>query len=232
MLPKITHPIFTLNLPVSNTKITYRPMLVKEEKILLIAKEGNSQTEIIENVKAIIQNCVYEKLDFDYLPLVEAEYIFLNLRSKSINNIVPVTVTDPYDRSIKHKIDIDLDEVTISQKKNSNTIKIQDDIGIKLKLPTLNTIKNINQKEQKNNVNLQALKECIDCIYDSESVYKVKDIPSEEMDVFLENLSVKHVEMIKDYFDDLPRLNLNIEFIDSKGEKSTRTLDTFYDFFQ
>lgn len=232
MLPKINYPVFTLNLPISNKRITFRPMLVKEEKILMLAKEGNSEVEIVENIKTIIQNCVKEEIDFDDLPLVEAEFIFLNLRSKSINNIVPVTVSDPHDPSIRHKVDIDLDQVTITSNNKNRVIDLQDGIGIKLKYPTLNTLKNVDRRKTIEVVNLTALRDCIDCVFDSENVYKFRDTPIEEANQFLDSLQAKHIEMISDFFDNLPKLNLKIDFVDSKGQDATRTLETFYDFFQ
>lgn len=232
MLPKITYPVFSLNLPVSKKRITFRPMLVKEEKMLLLAKEGNSEVEIVDNIKAILQNCINENIDFDDLPLVEAEFIFLNLRAKSINNIIPVTVTDPYDSSIRHKVDIDLDNVTINVSKKNPVIELQDGVGLKLKYPTLNTLKNVDRRKSAEVVNLAALRECIDSVYDSETVYKMRDVPIDEANAFIENLQAKHIEMIQDFFDHLPKLNLKIEFVDSKGKKAFKTLDTFYDFFQ
>lgn len=232
MLPKISYPVFNLNLPVSKKKITFRPMLVKEEKMLLLAKEGNSEVEIVDNVKAILQNCINENVDFDDLPLVEAEFIFLNLRAKSINNIVPVTVTDPYDSSIRHKVDIDLDQVTIKTSKKNPIIELQDGIGLKLKYPTLSTLKNVDRRKSVEVVNLTALRECIDYVYDSDTVYKMRDVPVDEANTFIESLQAKHIDMIQEFFDDLPKLNLKIEFVDSKGKQAFKTLDTFYDFFQ
>lgn len=232
MLPKISYPVFSLHLPVSKKKITFRPMLVKEEKMLLLAKEGNSEVEIVDNVKAILQNCINENIDFDDLPLVEAEFIFLNLRAKSINNIIPVTVTDPYDSSIRHKVDIDLDQVTIKTSKKNPVIELQDGVGLKLKYPTLNTLKNVDRRKSVEVVNLTALRECIDYVYDSDTVYKMRDVPVDEANTFIESLQAKHIDMIQEFFDDLPRLNLKIEFTDSKGKQSFKTLDTFYDFFQ
>lgn len=232
MLPKINYPVFTLFLPISNRKITFRPMLVKEEKILMLAKEGESELEIVENVKTILQNCIKEEIDFDDLPLVEAEFIFLNLRSKSVNNIVPVTIADTHDSSIRHKVDIDLDKVTISGNSKNRVIELQDGIGIKLKYPSLNTLKNVDRRKSLEEVNLTALRDCIDCVFDSENVYKMRDTPIEEANAFLDSLQAKHIEMIKDFFDDLPKLNLKVEFTDSKGNNATRTLETFYDFFQ
>lgn len=232
MLPKISYPVFNLSLPISKKKITFRPMLVKEEKMLLLAKEGTSEVEIVDNVKAILQNCINEVLDLDELPLVEAEYIFLCLRSKSINNIVPVTVTDPYDSKIRHKVDIDLDEVTIQLSSKSPIIKLQDDIGIKLKYPTLSTLKNVDRRKSAEVVNLTALRECIDYVFDADTTYKMKDVPIDEANSFIESLQSKHVELIQEFFDDLPRLSLKIQFTDSKGNQNYKTLDTFYDFFQ
>ena len=113
MLPQITHPTFELFLPISKITIKYRPMLVKEEKMLLLSKEGNDDSMIVENIKNVLQNCCFNKLNFKKLPLAEVEFLFLNIRSKSIHNIISVRVTDRYNPQIKHSVDVDLDEVTI-----------------------------------------------------------------------------------------------------------------------
>jgi hypothetical protein len=114
----------------------------------------------------------------------------------------------------------------------SNVIKLQDDIGVKLKVPTLTSLKRLDKHKNMEELSLATLKECIEAIFDSETTYNLRDIPTAEIDVFIDGLSTKHVEMLKEFFDDLPRLDLQVEYTNTQGKNKTVTLDTFADFFQ
>jgi len=230
-LPKIEHPTFTLFLPISERKISFRPMLVKEEKILLLAKESNDDGTIVENIKNVIQNCVYDKLDFDDLPLAEVEFIFLNIRAKSINNIITVNVTDRYVPNKKHQLDVDLEEVTIRFNKELNpTINLEENLGIVLKYPTINLIKSLATNPEED-PGIITFKNCLLSVFDSENVYKIKDVSEKEVDMFIDNLSPKHLEKIKEFFDNVPKLHFEIKFLNSKNQPDSVVLDTFRDFF-
>lgn len=230
-LPKIEHPTFDLYLPVSDKKIKFRPMLVKEEKILLLAKESNDDGTIVENIKNVIQNCVFDKLDFDSMSLTEVEYIFLNIRAKSINNIISVNISDRYVPNKKHQLDVDLEEITIRfNKKLNTTVKLEENLGITLKYPSINLIKTLATNPEED-PGIVTFKECLLSVFDSENVYKVKDVPKNEIDAFIDNLSPKHLEKIKEFFDSVPRLHFELNFTNSKNEPDKVVLDTFRDFF-
>ncbi len=230
MLPQIKHPIFTLNLPVSKKKIKFRPMLVKEEKMLLLAKESFDDEQIIENLKAVIQNCVTEKLDFDNIPLAEVEFIFINIRSKSINNIISILLADRYEPTKKHKIEIDLDKITIDFKNIDRKIKLEENLGVVLRYPTINVLNVISSSKQID-TGLTTFKLCLETVYDNETSYKIKDIPDQEVEKFIDNLSSKHMELINNFFNNIPRLHYDVNFINSKGENDTIILEKFTDFF-
>ena len=230
-LPNIQHPTFDLHLPVSNMDIKFRPMLVKEEKILLLAKESNDDNTIIENIKNVIQNCVQKKLDFTTLPLAEVEFLFLNIRSKSINNIITVNVTDRYKPNKKHQIDVDLDEVTIKfDPEFKTTFKLEENLGVVMKYPTLDSVKKIYANPEED-PGIILFRDCLVSVFDDENVYKIKDTPQKEVDMFIDNLSPKHLEKIKEFFDNVPKLHFVINFVNSNNEPDKVVLDTFRDFF-
>lgn len=230
MLPQINHPTFELDLPVSKIKVKYRPMLVREEKILLLSKEGGDDSMIVENLKNVLQNCCFTKLNFNTLSLAEVEYLFLNIRSKSINNIMSVKVTDRYNNQIKHNIDVDLDEVIIKHNPEiNNTIMLEDTIGITMKYPTIDSVKRINKSEE--DIGIATFKECLMSIFDNENVYKKENIPEKEIDEFIDNLSPKHIKKLEDFFNNVPKLHLEVKFINSRKENDSVVLDTFRDFF-
>lgn len=231
MLPTIQHPVFTLELPLSKKKIRYRPILVKEEKMLLIAKESGNYDDIIENVRAVISNCVQDKLDFDTLPLLEAEYIFLHLRAKSISDVIRMKIVDEYNPKIKHDVEFSVDEIeVIIDPKNEKKIPLDKDLGVIMKYPSYNSLKKIKLMNESSDF-YESLIGSIDTVYDSDSVYKFADASNEERIAFIDSLSVSHLEKIKDFFITLPKMHKKIEYLNSKGEQSELVLDTFYDFF-
>ena len=230
MLPQINHPSFELFLPISKITVKFRPMLVKEEKILLLSKESGDNTMIVENIKNVIQNCCFTKLNFKTMPLAEVEYLFLNIRSKSINNIMTVRVTDRYNPSIIHSVDIDLDEVQIKFNSDiSNTIMLEDNIGISLRYPVVESVKRI--VDSKDDLGIATFKECLVSIFDNENVFKKETIKEEELDAFLDNLSPKHIAKLEEFFENAPRLHFEVKFKNSKKEDDSVVLDTFRDFF-
>lgn len=232
MLPTIQHPVFTLDLPISKTKIRYRPMLVREEKMLLIAKESRDQQTIIENVKAIINNCVQESIDFDTLPLVEVEYIFLHLRAKSVGDSIELRIVDEHNNSIKHDVNFSVDEIEIIiDPQNNRHIKLDDSIGIMMKYPTLNSQKNIQINTTSDFDFYSTVMNGIDSVYDMESVYKFSESSDTEKLAFIDSLSVAHLEKIRDFFATLPKLSKEIKYINSKGDEAVLVLESFYDFF-
>lgn len=231
MLPTIQHPVFTLELPLSKKKIRYRPILVKEEKMLLIAKESGNKDDIIENVKAVLTNCVQEKLDFDTLPLLEAEYIFLHLRSKSISDVIRMKIVDEYDSKIKHDVEFSTDEIEIIiNPKNEKKILLDNNLGVIMKYPSFNSLKKLTNEHDESDF-YGTLMGSIDSVFDKESVYKFADASEDEKVAFIDSLSVTHLEKIKDFFVTLPKMHKKIEYMNSKGEQSELVLDTFYDFF-
>lgn len=231
MLPTINHPIFVLELPLSKTKVRYRPILVKEEKMLLIAKESGEYDDIIENVKAVISNCVLDKLDFNTTSLVEVEYLFLHLRSKSIGEVIRLKVVDEFDKKIKHDVEFSIDEIEIIQNpKNNKNIKLDEKLGLIMSYPSFNTLKKSNFAGESSDF-YTSLMNSIDSVYDADTVYKFSDATEAERVAFIDSLSTQHLEKIKDFFITLPRMHKKIEYINSRGGQSELVLESFYDFF-
>lgn len=227
MLPSINHPIFVLELPLSKTKIRYRPILVKEEKMLLVAKESGIFEEVIENVKAVVSNCVLDKIDFNTIPLVEVEYIFLHLRSKSIGDIIRLKIVDEFDKNVKHDVEFSIDEISIVvDSKNSKKIRLDENLGLIMKYPVFNSITSGEESDF-----YASLMNSIDSVYDQDTVYKFADASSNERISFIDSLSVQHLEKIKEFFVTLPKMHKKIEYTNSRGGKSELVLESFYDFF-
>lgn len=231
MLPTINYPVFTIDLPLSKLKLRYRPLLVKEEKILLIARESTNSDDILQNVKVVLNNCLIDKVDLDALPLVEVEYLFLNLRSNSIGDNIRIRVTDEYDSNIKHEVEFDIKELTIVQDpKNSKKIPLSGDLGIVMKYPTFNSIHQVGYGEDPSDF-YNILMANIESVYDANSVYKFSDASEAEKTTFIDSLSVQHLEKVNVFFSTLPKLRKEIKYTNSKGSESSLVLESFYDFF-
>lgn len=233
-LPKISQPMFEIEIPSQNIKANFRPFLVKEEKILFTAQQSKSRKDIARAIKQVINNCcVDEKFVVDSLSVLDAEYIFLQLRGVSVNNIVEIQITDEEDNK-PYRFDIDVSDIKITRpkKKVSNDIKVSTNIGIILEYPTLKMIENF-KEEISNEYDLLIfyLRSCIKSIYDENDVYDPKSYSQEELDSFIQDFSPKIFEKIKQFFDSAPKMEYVIKYKNSLGNEKKVTLSSLEDFF-
>jgi hypothetical protein len=230
-LPKIDQPIFDMTIPSNGKKITFRPFLVKEEKILLIAQQSGNDTEIIRAIKQILNNCVQEDLDIDGLAIFDLEYMFLKLRSKSVNNVVKLSYRDNEDDQI-YNFELDLDTIEIDMPETvSSKIEITENVGMTMKYPDASITDRM--KDFENEVDLMTffIVNCIDTIYDEDNVYIASEFSDDEISEFLDGLDVKTFEKIREFFEDIPRLYHKIEYKNSAGSERSIELTSLKDFF-
>jgi len=207
-LPKLVTPEYELILPTTKEKIKYRPFLVKEEKILIMAMETEDQKQMINAVKTIIKNCTTLKKKVDDLPTFEIEYIFLKIRSKSVGEVSTVTITCPDDGATEVTVDINLDEIEVEMPEaHDPKIQIDDNVGVIMKYPSLDTF-------VKNNFTVDAGAEtafdltasCIDQIFSGEEVWETKDVPKKEVMEFIESMDNKQFQKLQKFFETMPKL--------------------------
>lgn len=230
-LPKIDQPLFDMTIPSTKKKITFRPFLVKEEKILLVAQQSGNDSEIIRAIKQILNRCVQEDLDLDSLAIFDLEYMFLKLRSKSVNNVVKLSYRDTEDGEVYNfELDLDTIEVQMPEKINSK-IEINETVGMTMKYPTASITDRM--KNFDNEVDLMTffIVNCIDTIYDDDNVYVAADFSEEEITEFLDRLDVKSFEKIREFFESIPRLYHKIEYTNSIESKRSIELSSLKDFF-
>ena len=224
-LPRIAVPKYTLIIPSSGKEISYRPFLVKEEKILLIAMESGEEKEMIGAVQNIIENCVYDDLDVKNMPMFDIEYIFLQLRAKSKGEIVDLSFDcGKCEKPINVQIDLSKIEITKTEGHDPK-IPLSDDVGVIMKYPSME-IQNIINKEKSDVENVfSTITSCIDSIWDKESVYASKDHTKEELNDFLESLPDDSFTKIQKFFDTVPVLKHEFELKctskNGKGKKAT-----------
>lgn len=231
-LPKISHPTFELLLPSNKQKIKFRPFLVREEKILLMAMQGEDSDEIINSIKQVINNCVLsEGLDIDRLATFDLEYLFLKIRAKSVNNIIKLTYRDLEDE-LKYDVEINLDDVEVKfDDTHTNKIEVNDKMGFYLMYPHAGLSEKITDSNNETDVFFSILKNCIEKIYDGDNIYMASDSSPEELEEFLQSLDVKTFKKIQDFFQTMPRLYHEIKYTNSLGNERTIKLSSLTDFF-
>lgn len=231
-LPKISSPLFQIKMPSTGKELTCRPFLVKEEKILLMAQQSGNDKDIVLAIKQIINNCVQDKgFNPDLLTTFDIEYMFVKLRAKSVNNIVNLYYRDNEDNK-QYEFSVNLDDVEISMpEKDATKIRVSDEIGIIMKYPTVNDIRDM--PEELTYVELQEymVEKCIDKIYDAEGLYNIEESTPEELEEFIDALPVDAYQSVKNFFDNLPTLTYTIKYKNSLDHEREIELSSLKDFF-
>ena len=211
-LPILNTPTYELTIPSNGQTIQYRPFLVKEEKILLMANEGGEPAEIIRAMKQIINNCIIGGYNTDDMPLFDVEYIFLNLRSKSVNEISEVGFRCPNCDAV-NTIHIDLSEVEVIKGENhTNKVELSDNIGLIMNYPQLDSISLNNLNDANVDAVFDVINSCIDSIYQGEEIYAGSDYTKEEIEEFINNLTQQQFQKIQNFFDSMPKLSHTVQY--------------------
>lgn len=231
-LPKIDKPLFEINIPSTGKAIKFRPFLVKEEKILLIAQSSDNDRSILTAIKQVINNCVVERgFNVDNLTTFDVEYLFLKLRARSVNNVIEVSYRDLEDNDL-YKFSIDLDEVEVTKPENISTkIQITDEVGLVMKYPSIALVDNIPEGAEPGETLDYLIRGCIDQVYDSENVYVVAEQTAEEVEEFIDNLDVATFEKIRDFFDNIPKMYHKLQYKNKLGNDREIELQSLRDFF-
>jgi len=215
-LPKNSTPIYNLTIPSTNKSVKYRPFLVKEEKSLLLAQQSEDSAVMVNTLQEVLKGCILDKIDVTTLAIFDLEYIFTQIRSKSVGEEVELTFkcTHCDDENAKINIKFDLTNLQV-EKKPEHTTKIElfDDVGIVLKYPTINIIKKLeNIKTNEFDTIFNIVIDCIDYIYDSSSVYHAKETPKKELEEFLNDLNSEQFSKIKLFFETMPKLTQIVDY--------------------
>tara|TARA_Y100000114_G_scaffold68857_1_gene63102 strand:- start:1472 stop:2191 length:720 start_codon:yes stop_codon:yes gene_type:complete len=228
-LPKIATPTYEMVLPSSNKKIKYRPFLVKEEKILIIAMESEDQKQITNALKTVINNCILTRgIKVDKLSTFDIEYLFLNIRGKSVGENVEVVITCPDDNETQVPVIIPLDEIKIQRDpKHQKDIKLDNDLIMRMRYPSLNEFIKTNF-DFSDGVGVEEsfdlVISCIDQIYNQEESWTSSDCTKKEMVDFLEQLSSKQFKDIEQFFDTMPKLSHKIKVTNPKTKVENEVL--------
>jgi hypothetical protein len=230
-LPKINTVLYDLELPSSGKKVEYRPFLVKEEKILLMALEGKDDKEMSKAIKQIITQCVSTAgFNVNKLPMIDLEYLFLNIRGKAVGDISTITFEHECGETIN--LDIDLSKVKVVKNKNySDLVKITDDIMIRLNPPGIDNVIGAGNKNRVDMV-LEIIRDSIVEIIQGEEVFSAQDHTREELEEFLNSLNSGQFIKVQEYYESLPKMKQDIEYTCTKcGKTETETLEGLASFF-
>ena len=234
-LPKLNTPTYELEVPSTDEKIKYRPFLVKEEKILMIAMESKDNAQIVNAVKDIVTSCTFDKLNIATMPMFDVEYIFLNIRAKSVGEVSKLKVLCPDDKKTYVNTEVDLTEVEVHvDDKHTNKIELTDSMGMIMTYPTIDSFTDSGIQTIDANNMLDVIGSCILQIYEDngEKVFQAKDQTKKELTEFIESMNTSQFKQVQAFFDTMPKLKHTIKVKNPKTKKSSDvTLTGLNDFF-
>ena len=231
-LPKISYPTYTIKVPSTKKNVKFRPFLVKEEKLLLMAKESENNADILQSIKQIVNNCCLdENFDNEKLTIFDLEYIFIKLRAFSVDNIVKVSYKDEEDGQ-NYDFEVDLNAVEVEfPEKNENNIKISDTFGILMKYPSASLYEDKDFLNLEKDYLFELIIRCIDKIYEGDNVFEAKNYTMKELGDFLENLDSKTFVSVQEFLMNSPKLLHVMKYKNSLGNEKEIRLSSLNDFF-
>jgi hypothetical protein len=238
-LPKIDIPTYEIELPISKKKIKFRPFLVKEQRNLLMALESNETSTVQQNIRDILTNCTLtESVDIDKLPIIDIEYYFVNLRSKSVGEVVEAryrcnNMVNDVECNNVMETKINLQDIKVTQEKTiSPEIQITPKLTVKLKYPEFGMVKDSLQYDDINTITFNMIASSIEYIYDGEQFYYGHETSPQEMLEFVETLNAEQFKKIEEFFENLPKLKENVNITCSKcGYNHTIEVEGLENFF-
>ena len=236
-LPTIVTPTYELELPSTGKKIKYRPFLVKEEKLLVLALESEDTKQISTAIKAVLKNCIQTRgVKVDNLPTFDIEYLFLNIRGKSVGEEIEVNLIAPDDKVTSVPVTINIDDIKISKKENhTNKIKLDETLMMQMKYPSLNEFVKNNfdfDGEVDMDQSFDLIASCIDKIYSEDEVWSTADCTKKEVKDFLEQMNSLQFKEIETFFDSMPKLAHTVTFTNPNTKvESTVVLEGLSSFF-
>lgn len=236
-LPKIDVPVFSVELPSTKQKVTFRPFLVKEQKLFLMNNENSDAQETVNVIRQVLKNCVLSEIDVDALPVFDLEFLFMNLRARSVSEVVNLkykcnNVVGENQCNAVNDININVLEIKPTfYPEHTNKIQLTDKVGICMKYPTFEMLKSMAGKDQ-NDAIIETIYSSIDYIYDDNGMYYVKDVSRKELEDFIDNIQQKDLEKLRVFFDTMPKIKKDIDYECKKcGYKESITLEGIQDFF-
>ena len=205
-LPKLDAPVYNLVLPSTGQEIKYRPFLVKEQKLLMIAQESDDDDQLYNTMSSIVKSCTFDLVDASNAPIFDIEYVFLKLRAKSVGETAKLKVLCPDDEETYGIVEVKLDEVDVQMTENhTNVIKLTDTIKLIMKYPLLKDMKSITNTSSGEQV-FSIVKHCIHEVHDGDKVYNRIDITDKDIEEFMDSMNTEQLQMVLDFFQTMPKI--------------------------
>ena len=219
-LPQLHTATYELELPSTGKKVKYRPFLVKEQKVLMMAQESEDDKQIEQAFASIISECTFQKLEPYKLPLFDIEYLFLRIRGKSVGEVISVSVLCPDDEKTRTDVKINLQDVSVLMSNDhTNEIELTKDIKMIMKYPTLSDMSSFSNEGEVADV-FAMIKNCVLEIHHGEEIYNAIDITSKELDDFIDQMSTENFEQVNAFFTTMPKLQHVVEVKNPKTKKT------------
>jgi len=223
-LPKIDTPSYQLELPSNQKVVKYRPFLVKEQKILMMAQDADNKEDSYNMLADIVDGCTFNSIDIKTMPIFDFEYLFLKIRCKSVGETADLNILCPDDNETRVPVTVDLDEIDVQVEENHiNVVGVNESIKIIMRYPTVNDIKSVGEAETLNNV-MKLLKVCIHEIHDGDTIHSMIDITNTELDEFIDSLPTETFEKMAEFFDTMPKLTHVVEVKNPKTEVTSEVV--------
>ena len=232
-LPQLNTLTYELELPSTGETVKYRPFLVKEQKLLMIAQESEDEKQIEQAFANIITECTFGELDPYTIPLFDIEFLFLRIRGKSVGDNVELSVLCPDDNETRVPVKIELDKIDIlMREEHTNKVDLTDDISMVMKYPTLKSMAGFDQQGEVMNT-FDMIKDCIDEIHNGDEIYNSIDVTDKELEEFIGNMSTQNFEDVSTFFETMPKLvhviNVKNPKTKKKGEVVIEGLQSFFE---
>ena len=231
-LPKLNSSVYELELPSTGEKLKYRPFLVKEQKLLMIAQESEDDKQIESAFAQILNDCVLDDIDPYKMPMFDIEYIFLRVRAKSVGEKVKLNLLCPDDEKTRVDVEIDLEQVNVQVKdEHTNVIDLTGDVKLIMRYPTLKDMSGFDAAGEVSNI-FNMIRRCVHEVHDGETIYNRVDISEKELDEFIESMSTDNFDDLTNFFSSMPKLIHEIEVKNPKTKKKSKIpVEGFQSFF-
>ena len=223
-LPKLDTPTYSLVLPSTGQTIKYRPFLVKEQKILMMAQESEEDSQMYQVMSDIVKSCTFDEIDTEVSPIFDIEYIFLKLRSKSVGEKTTVRLLCPDDKKTYGQVDVNLDDVEIQMTENhTNVIQLTDKIKLIMKYPLLRDMKNITRSTTGEQI-FAVMKHCIWEVHDGDKIYNRVDITDKDIEEFIDSFNTEQLELIIEFFRTMPKIRHVVNLVNPKTNVTSEVI--------
>jgi len=230
-LPIINVPTYQLVQPSTKEELKYRPFLVKEEKLLLMAMEEESEKQMVNAVRTIVDNCTFQTLEVEKLPMFDLEYIFINIRAKSVGEVASLKLLCEDDGETYADVDVPLDKIEVNfDKDHTNIVELGENIKMEMSYPTFEMAELVTDTTVDNLFKL--IEGCVNRIIDGETVYEKTDFSKKELSDFIDSLNSHHFQEVQKFFETMPKLSYKAEYENPKTKvKNSMTLEGLNSFF-